>query len=71
MLQTLPLEEMLKMSSGYVWHILLIHLIHRLGYRIKEVPSVFVDRQAGRSKMSMSEMVRGMIAILKFALIRP
>lgn len=68
MLKKLPLEELLKSGSGYVWHTLLIHSIHKMGYRIKEVPSVFIDRRAGRSKMTIKEMIGGLMAILKMGL---
>ncbi len=65
MLKRLPLDELLKKGSGYVWHTLLIHEIHRRHFKIKEVPSVFVDRRAGKSKMSTGEMLGGLKAILK------
>lgn len=65
MLKQLPLEEMLKKGTGYVWHTLLIHEIFRKGFKIAEVPSVFVDRRAGKSKMSTKEMLGGLWAIFK------
>lgn len=65
MLKQLPLGDILKKGSGYVWHTLLIHDIHKHGFKIAEVPSVFVDRRAGRSKMSTKEMLGGLRAIFK------
>lgn len=65
MLKQLPLDDLLKKGSGYVWHTLLIHDIHKRGFKIAELPSVFVDRRAGRSKMSTKEMLGGLWAILK------
>lgn len=44
---------------------LLIHIIHKMGFCISEVPSTFTDRRAGKSKMSGDEMIRGLIAVLK------
>lgn len=66
MLKKLSLNELLKAGAGFVWHTLLIHEIYKRGLRIREVPSVFVNRQSGRSKMSLREMIRGIIAILKY-----
>lgn len=68
MLEKLPLQKMLEAGTGFVWHTLLSHVAHKKGYRIAEVPSTFVDRQAGRSKMSQEEMIGGLIAILKMRL---
>ncbi len=39
-------------SSGYVFQIELIHRALRAGFRVDEVPFVFVDRRVGKSKMS-------------------
>lgn len=40
-------------GSGYVFQIEMTYHAHCLGARIAEVPITFVDRTAGRSKMSM------------------
>jgi dolichol-phosphate mannosyltransferase len=39
-------------SNGYGFQVEINHLCHRAGFRIVEVPIVFPDRGAGRSKMS-------------------
>lgn len=39
-------------SNGYGFQVEMNHLCHRAGFRIVEVPIVFPDRTAGRSKMS-------------------
>ena len=39
-------------SNGYSFQIEMSFRAHRKGFRIKEIPIVFVDRQAGLSKMS-------------------
>ncbi|OGQ23221.1 MAG: hypothetical protein A3I05_04155 [Deltaproteobacteria bacterium RIFCSPLOWO2_02_FULL_44_10] len=68
-LRRFPLEEiMLRMGPGFVGHTLLIYLFSREGYRIRELPVVFPDRQQGRSKMSLREMLIGSLAILKVRL---
>ena len=39
-------------SSGYAFQIEMTYRAHRKGFRINEVPVLFRDRTAGRSKMS-------------------
>jgi dolichol-phosphate mannosyltransferase len=39
-------------SDGYSFQIELKYMLHRLGARVAEIPITFVDRRAGRSKMS-------------------
>jgi dolichol-phosphate mannosyltransferase len=39
-------------SNGYGFQVEINHLCYRAGFRIVEVPIVFPDRRAGRSKMS-------------------
>ena len=41
-------------ANGYVFQVELIHVAHRLGLSIKEIPIHFPDRQRGSSKMSSS-----------------
>lgn len=41
-------------SNGYSFQIEMSFRAFRKGFKIKEIPIVFVDRQAGRSKMSKS-----------------
>ncbi len=65
-LKKLPLNDLMKAGGGFVWHTLLVYMVYKKGYRIKEVPTTFVYRTAGASKMSMKEMLSGMWAILKY-----
>ncbi|TET24747.1 MAG: polyprenol monophosphomannose synthase [Candidatus Cloacimonadota bacterium] len=39
-------------SDGYGFQIEVNYWVHRKGYRIKEIPVIFVDRRSGESKMS-------------------
>lgn len=41
-------------SNGYGFQVEMAYLAHRLGYRIKEVPILFRERDTGQSKMSIS-----------------
>lgn len=54
------------MDCGFVSHTLLVSALERAGYRVREVPSCFVDRHAGRSKMSWNERLNGFKAMLEF-----
>ena len=49
-LEVLPLDRI--KSDGYSFQIEMNYHVWKRGYRIKEIPIVFVDRQAGSSKMS-------------------
>jgi dolichol-phosphate mannosyltransferase len=55
-------------SNGYSFQIELTYRAVRQGMRVKEVPIVFVDRTAGRSKMSRKIFVEaiGMVWKLRF-----
>jgi len=49
-LESLPLDKI--RSDGYSFQIEVNFLVWKKGFRIKEIPIVFVDRTAGASKMS-------------------
>lgn len=49
-LQTIPLDEV--RFKGYGFQIEMKFTVHKIGFKIKEVPVVFVNRQEGTSKMS-------------------
>ena len=51
-LEALPLEEV--RSRGFAFQIEMTYLCWREGYSIAEVPVNFVNRQHGRSKMSLA-----------------
>lgn len=51
-LETLNLQAV--HSNGYAFQIEMSFRAHRKGFRIKEIPIVFVDREHGQSKMSKS-----------------
>lgn len=39
-------------SNGYVFQVEMAYVAHRMGFRIREIPIYFPDRQQGRSKMN-------------------
>lgn len=49
-LESLPLDDI--KSDGYSFQIEVNHYVWRKGFRIKEIPIIFVDRVIGSSKMS-------------------
>lgn len=70
-LQTIDLDKI--RMKGYGFQIEMKYNAWKLGFRIKEVPIIFVDRKEGKSKMSSSifgEAFKGVIA-LRFRKITP
>lgn len=66
MLRKIPVEQF--ESSGFVRQTLLEYVIYKMGFKIREVPTVFIDRRAGASKMSWGERFGGLWSILKLRL---
>ncbi len=50
---------------GYAFQIEMKFAAWKLGFKIKEVPIVFIDRQAGASKMSKGIIKEGVLGVLK------
>ena len=50
-------------SNGYAFQVEVSYRCHRLGFRIAEVPIVFVDRRVGRSKMSSRIVFEAMLVV--------
>ena len=49
-LETIPLDEV--RFKGYAFQIEMKYTAHKIGFKIKEVPVIFVNRREGTSKMS-------------------
>jgi dolichol-phosphate mannosyltransferase len=60
-LETLDLDAI--GASGYGFQIEMTYRAHRAGFTIKELPIVFVDRQAGQSKMSGGIVLEAMLMV--------
>jgi dolichol-phosphate mannosyltransferase len=54
-LMGLPLERV--KSQGYAFQVEMTYITHTLGYRIKEIPIYFAERERGDSKMSIGIQV--------------
>ena len=63
-LETLGLDTM--ETTGYSFHIELKHRALVSGFRVKEFPIIFEDRQVGQSKMSSQIFVEAMKQVWKF-----
>jgi dolichol-phosphate mannosyltransferase len=54
-LESMPLGRVA--SKGYAFQVEMIFLAHRMGFKFREVPFYFADRQSGKSKMSFAIQV--------------
>jgi dolichol-phosphate mannosyltransferase len=55
-------------SNGYAFQVEVNFRCHKLGYKITEVPIVFVDRRVGHSKMSAWIVLEAMAVVWKLRL---
>ncbi len=55
-------------SKEYAFQVEMNHLCHRAGLQLVEVPIVFPDRAAGRSKMTWRIFVEGWLAVVRLRL---
>jgi dolichol-phosphate mannosyltransferase len=52
-------------SNGYAFQVEVNYRCHRAGFRIAEVPIVFVDRRVGKSKMGSHIVLEAMLVVLR------
>ncbi|MDR2802536.1 MAG: polyprenol monophosphomannose synthase [Prevotellaceae bacterium] len=62
-LQRIPLERI--RMKGYGFQIEMKYLAYRLGFTLKEVPIIFIDRKEGSSKMSGGIFNEAVFGVLK------
>lgn len=55
-------------SNGYAFQVEMNHRCHRLGFRIAEVPIIFIDRRVGKSKMGSHIVTEAMLVVLRLRL---
>ena len=53
-LKQIPLDDI--PASGYVFQVSLLHAFSSRGFRVREVPIMFGDRRAGKSKLGLRDM---------------
>jgi dolichol-phosphate mannosyltransferase len=68
-LETLDLDSI--GASGYGFQIEMTYRAHQAGFKITEVPIIFVDRQVGTSKMSKGIFLEAMLMVWRLRLGRP
>ncbi|MGQ9516778.1 MAG: polyprenol monophosphomannose synthase [Anaerolineae bacterium] len=70
-LESLPLDQV--QTAGYAFQIEMTYRALLAGFRVKEVPIIFVDRVQGASKMSRRVFLEAVIAVwrLRLSLPRP
>ena len=65
-LETLDLRSV--RSNGYAFQVEMNYRCHEHGFRIAEVPIVFVDRRVGKSKMGTHIVIEAMLVVLRLRL---
>ena len=55
-------------SNGYIFQVEMCYLAERLGYRIKEIPIYFAERQLGTSKMGTRIQVEAALRVFEIRL---
>jgi dolichol-phosphate mannosyltransferase len=68
-LETIDLEGI--QSSGYGFQIEMTYRAWQLGFRVEEVPIIFVDRAVGSSKMSNDIVLEAMVNVWRLRLSPP
>ena len=65
-LQTIPLDNI--RFKGYAFQIEMKFTAHRCGFRIKEVPVIFINRELGTSKMNSSIFGEAVFGVIRLKL---
>lgn len=60
-LQTINIDKVL--SDGYSFQIEINYKVWKKGFRIKEIPIIFIDRRSGQSKMSKKIIIEAMFVV--------
>lgn len=67
-LEALDLEGIT--SQGYAFQVELAYQALNQGFRVREVPIIFIDRRVGKSKMSRKIFIEGFVYVLRARLSR-
>lgn len=60
-LSTIPLEQI--RSNGYIFQVEMAYLATRLGFKIKEIPIYFAERESGQSKMNLRIQIEAALRV--------
>ena len=55
-------------AKGYGFQIEMTYRAHKLGFKIVELPIIFVDRKVGESKMSGDIFIEALVNVVKLRL---
>lgn len=55
-------------SSGYAFQLEIIYEIKKKGFKVDEVPIIFTDRRAGKSKLGMRDIISFLVLTIKLGL---
>jgi dolichol-phosphate mannosyltransferase len=58
-------------SQGYAFQVEMAYQTLKHGFRVREVPIIFVDRRVGKSKMSRKIFIEGFVFVLRARFGRP
>lgn len=56
-------------SKGYVFQMEMLYRAFRKGYKIKEIPIIFYDRENGKSKMNKKEVLKAFFGVILLKLL--
>ncbi|MBI2436325.1 MAG: polyprenol monophosphomannose synthase [Candidatus Magasanikbacteria bacterium] len=62
-LETLNLDAIT--SNGYAFQEELLYRTQKAGFRISEIPVIFIDRQEGKSKLSTKDIIEFFVVMIK------
>ncbi len=62
-LQSIELDKI--KSNGYAFQEEMLYRTEKMGFRVAEVPVVFVDRQEGKSKLSRKDIIEFFVVMFK------
>ncbi len=62
-LETIDLDTI--QSQGYAFQVELVHRVLTQGFKIVEIPIIFMDRRVGKSKMSRKIFIEGFLSVLR------
>ena len=57
-------------SEGYAFQVEMIYFAMKNGFKVAEIPIIFKNREDGKSKLGLKEVVRFFVTVSKLALDR-
>ena len=54
-------------SNGYSFQVEMVYLVKKMGFRVAEIPIIFKDREVGKSKLGIKEVLRFFITVMRLS----